>query len=363
MEECFNNIYKNKRVLLTGHSGFKGGWMSLFLKELGADVMGYSLPPNTEPSMFNVCNIKNDVKTVFNDIRNENMLCNTMELFKPDIIFHFAAQPLVRTSYEEPKLTYETNVMGTLNVYEAARKCSSVKAIVCITTDKCYENKEWEYGYRETDPMGGYDPYSSSKGCVELLTSSYRNSFFNKEGINIASVRAGNVIGGGDWAKDRLIPDFIRAVSENKNIIIRNPLATRPWQFVLEPLSGYLLVGEKLLEDKKEFNTAWNFGPNDSDIISVKDILDKSIYFMGKGNYQVDKSSQPHEANLLKLDISRAINRLKWRPVYDVDTAIEKTISWYKAYYNKDTNMKNFTLYQIKEYIYEARKKSIVWSE
>lgn len=235
-------------------------------------------------------------------------------------------------------------------MYEAARKCRNLKAIVSITTDKCYENKEWVYGYRENDPMGGYDPYSSSKGCVELLSSSYRKSFFEKQGILLATCRAGNVIGGGDWALDRLIPDFVRAVSQNKKIIIRNPLATRPWQHVLEPLSGYLMIGERLLEGKKEFAEGWNFGPNDSDILSVKDVLDESIRVWGKGSYELDKNENPHEAMSLKLDISKAKVNLKWNPKYNVHKAINETINWYKEYYSGNININKYTERQIKKY-------------
>ena len=342
--------YKNKKVLITGNTGFKGSWLSMILKNMGAEVLGYSLKPDTKPSLFEICNLKNEVRTVYGDIKDNKLLEETVTEFDPDIIFHLAAQPLVRLSYKDPRLTYETNVIGTLNVYEAARKCSNLKAIVSITTDKCYENKEWVYGYRENDSMGGYDPYSSSKGCMELLSSSYRRSFFEKQGILLATCRAGNVIGGGDWAEDRLLPDFARAVSEDKNINLRNPLATRPWQHVLEPLSGYLAIGEKLLEGKKEFAEGWNFGPNDSDILSVKDILDESIKVWGKGSYELDKSENPHEAMSLKLDISKAKLMLKWQPKYNVQNAVEKTIKWYKEFYTRNIDMKEYTNSQINEY-------------
>lgn len=362
MFECFKNIYNGKKVFLTGHTGFKGSWLSLFLKELGAEVMGYSLEPNTDPSIYKICDIDRDIKSVIGDIKDLDKLCDAMKEFNPDIIFHLAAQPLVRLSYKEPKNTYETNVIGTLNVYEAARKCHSVKAIVSITTDKCYENKEWPYGYRENDPMGGYDPYSSSKGCAELLTASYRNSYFNELGIGIASARAGNVIGGGDWAEDRLIPDLVRATADNKTLVIRNPLATRPWQHVLEPLSGYLWLGALLLEGKNEYACGWNFGPNDNDILSVKEVLDLAVDTWGN-NYEVDSSVQPHEAQLLKLDISKAKAELKWKPVYDVNTAVTKTMEWYKNFYvNREADIKNYTINQIKEYIEEAKSKKVIWS-
>lgn len=363
MQNIFNGIYKGKKVFLTGHTGFKGAWLSIWLKQLGAEVLGYSLEPNTTPNLFNLCEIDKEINSVFGDIRDSEKLEKVMTKFNPDIVFHLAAQPLVRLSYNEPKMTYETNVIGTLNVYEAARKCNSLKAIVSITTDKCYENKEWVYGYRENDPMGGYDPYSSSKGCAELLTSSYRNSFFNNLGISLASTRAGNVIGGGDWAEDRLIPDLVRAVSNNEALIIRNPIATRPWQHVLEPLSGYLWLGALLLQGRKELSCGWNFGPNDSNVLSVEEILKLSLKEWGRGVYKVDKSAQPHEAKLLKLDISKARAELKWEPVYHVEDTISKTIEWYKNFYdNKDINMREFTINQIKEYVKNAQKKSILWS-
>ena len=364
MKNIFNGVYEGKKVFLTGHTGFKGSWLALWLKELGAEVMGYSLEPNTNPSLFNLCEIDKDIKSIFGDIRDSKRLEQAMIEFQPDIVFHLAAQPLVRLSYNEPKMTYETNVIGTLNVYEAAKKCKSVKSIVSITTDKCYENKEWEYGYRENDPMGGYDPYSSSKGCAELLTSSYRNSFFKEIGVNLASTRAGNVIGGGDWAEDRLIPDLVRAISNNKPLIIRNPIATRPWQHVLEPLSGYLWLGSQLLQGKNQFSCGWNFGPNDSDVLSVEEILKISLNEWGRGSYEVDKSAHPHEAKLLKLDISKARAELKWHPVYEAKTTIAKTIEWYKNFYdNKNIDIKECTINQIKEYVKNAQEQSILWSE
>jgi CDP-glucose 4,6-dehydratase len=362
MNKLFNNIYEGKKVFVTGHTGFKGSWLVMWLKELGAEVCGYSLEPNTSPNMYSICNIGEEIVSIFGDIRDEEKLYSAMNKFQPDMVFHLAAQPLVRLSYEKPKYTYETNVIGTLNVYESVLKCDSVKAVVSITTDKCYENKEWVYGYRECDPMGGYDPYSSSKGCVELLTASYRKSFFEEKNILLASVRAGNVIGGGDWAEDRLIPDLIRAIAKNEAITIRNPLATRPWQHVLEPLSGYLWLGAELLAGKDKFTTAWNFGPKDSDVLSVEEILSRGIDAWGEGSYELDKSVQPHEAMLLKLDISKARAELKWEPVNNVYTTVENTIDWYKQYYKNSANMKEYTIKQIKDYVSEAKKKEIKWS-
>ena len=352
MNNLFQGIYKGKKVLLTGSTGFKGSWLVLLLKKLGASVYGYSLNPNTTPNMFSECNINSIIdKQVIGDIKDSELLNKVVCECKPDIIFHLAAQPLVRLSYEQPKDTYETNVIGTLNVYEAVRKSKCVKAIVSITTDKCYENKEWEYGYREIDPMGGYDPYSSSKGCVELLSNSYRRSFYEKEGILLATARAGNVIGGGDWAKDRLIPDFVRAIDKNEKINIRNPLAIRPWQHVLEPLYGYLTLGAELLKGNEDIASAWNFGPNDLNVLSVKEVLDKCIGIFGRGGYKIDDSNQPHEALLLKLDISKAKSILKWKPILDVDKAIEMTIDWYKYFYNKEGNILNYTNNQINYYL------------
>lgn len=360
----FNNIYKGKKVLVTGHTGFKGSWLTAWLKKLGAEVIGYSLEAPTQPNLFKLCNMENKINSVIGDVRDSKKVLEIFQKYEPDIVFHLAAQPLVRLSYRDPISTYETNVMGTANVLEAGRLTESVKAIVVITTDKCYENKEWIYGYRETDPMGGYDPYSSSKGCAELITSAYRNSYYKEKGIALASVRAGNVIGGGDWAEDRLIPDFVRAVSENKAITIRNPLATRPWQHVLEPLSGYLWLGALMLNDKIKYSSGWNFGPKDSDIINVENALNLAINCWGKGSYEIDKTEQPHEANLLKLDISKAVAYLKWRPVYDVNMAVKKTIEWYKTYYEyENTNMYEYTLNQIEAYEKTAQKQNLSWSE
>lgn len=343
--------YRNKKVFITGHTGFKGSWLTLMLRKLGAQVLGYSLEPSGENTLFNICNIGDEVDSVFGDIRELNKLTEVMMDFKPDIIFHLAAQPLVRYSYKSPIETYETNVIGTLNVYEAARRCKSVKAIVSITTDKCYENTETIYSFRESDPMGGYDPYSSSKACAEILSSSYRRSFFEKEGILLATVRAGNVIGGGDFAEDRIIPDFVRAVTSNNSLEVRNPLSIRPWQHVLEPLSAYVLLGEKLLQGKEEFAEAWNFGPNDVKEFNVEQVLDECIQNWGKGEYHLSEDANPHEAMSLKLDISKARMYLKWCPVYKVEEAIGKTIEWYKNYYEEKIDMKEYSLRQINEYL------------
>lgn len=362
MNNIFNNTYKSKRVLVTGATGFKGSWISMWLNKLGAKVIGYSLEPQTNTSMFNICNVEKEITNIIGDIRDYQKLVNVFREYKPEIIFHLAAQPLVRLSYESPRETYETNVMGTVNVLEAAKNIDSVEAVIVITTDKCYENKEWVYGYRESDPMGGYDPYSSSKGCAELVVSAYRNSFYNESGIGLASVRAGNVIGGGDFSEDRLIPDFIRSVSQEKPIVIRNPLATRPWQHVLEPLSGYLWLGALMLRDKEKYNGAWNFGPKDTDVLNVENILKLAINYIGKGEVKLDNKNNPHEANLLKLDISKAKFYLKWSPIYNVNNSVNKTLEWYMRYYENE-DMHEYTLNQIDEYEKEAKKQYLIWSE
>lgn len=346
-------FYKNKKVLLTGASGFKGSWLSLWLKSLGAEVLGYSLEPNTNPSMFEELKIAEEIQNVFGDIRDRKTLEKTFNEFQPEIVFHLAAQPLVRLSYSEPVNTYETNVIGTLNVLEAARKCGSVKAFVNVTTDKCYENKEVERGYTEDEPMGGYDMYSSSKGCVEIMSSSYRRSFL-QNGYLMATARAGNVIGGGDWAEDRLIPDCVRAINENKKIEIRNPIAVRPWQHVLEPLSGYLLLGQKLLEECSELADGFNLGPNEESVLTVADVANRVVKFYGKGEVVVGEKSDLHEAGLLMLNVEKAKKVLGWTPSYTADEAIQKTVEWYKKFYNGE-DMLDFTLKQIKEY--EGKKR------
>ena len=354
----FYDIYKNKKVFLTGHTGFKGSWLALWLTMLGADVCGYSLAPNTKPSMFKELNIEEKIsKSVIGDILDVNLLEQTMIDFQPDIVFHLAAQPLVRLSYSEPVLTYQTNVIGTLNVFEAARKCKSVKAFVNVTTDKCYENKEVERGYREDEPMGGYDMYSSSKGCVEIMSSSYRRSFLQDDGTYaMATARAGNVIGGGDWALDRLIPDCVVAINKGEKIEIRNPVAVRPWQHVLEPLSGYLLLGQKLLEYGKKYAEGFNFGPDEKNVLRVADVAQKVVDFYGKGEVIVQKRDNLHEAGLLMLNIEKAKKVLGWKPTLTADDAIKNTVEWYKHFYDDNTDMYKFTLSQIKQY-----SEKIIW--
>jgi CDP-glucose 4,6-dehydratase len=354
------DIYKGKKVFLTGHTGFKGSWLALWLTNLGAEVCGYSLAPDTEPALFNILGLDKKVKKhILGDVRDFENLKKSVGSFKPDIIFHLAAQPLVRVSYKTPLETYQTNVMGVVNVLEAARMSGGVEAIVNVTTDKCYHNKEENYAYKETDPMGGYDPYSNSKACSELVTSSFRSSFFNpahigvKHNTALASARAGNVIGGGDYSLDRLIPDFIKAIYSGEKIVLRNPDAVRPWQFVLEPLSGYLLLGVKLLSKDRnsaaKYASAYNFGPYESSVITVENVVKEAIKILKKGSYSIDKGEHPHEAGLLQLCIEKADKELNWEPIYTVTKAIDETMKWYKAY-NDGEDMLKFSNKQINEY-------------
>ena len=344
----WKNTYKGKKVLVTGHSGFKGSWLTLWLKEMGADVCGYALPPNTTPSLFNAAHVEDGIVNIFGDILDADKLNKTFQDFQPEIVFHLAAQPLVRLSYAEPVLTYQTNVMGTLHVLESARKTASVKAFVNVTTDKCYENKEVNRGYKEDEPMGGYDMYSSSKGCVEILSSSYRRSFL-QNGYAMATARAGNVIGGGDWAADRLLPDCVRAIETGQEIEIRNPVATRPWQHVLEPLSGYLLLGHLLYTQGSKYAEGFNLGPNADSVLTVAEVAQLAVKEYGRGSVKVHKRDDLHEANLLMLDITKAAQVLGWTPTYTAQEAIAKTIAWYKHFYQGEP-MLGFTLEQIHEY-------------
>jgi CDP-glucose 4,6-dehydratase len=367
MNNIFKNIYKGKTVLVTGHTGFKGSWLTLWLKQLGATVIGYALEPYTKDDNFVVSNLQNKVIDIRGDIRDLDKIMDVFNKYNPDIVFHLAAQPLVRLSYELPKDTYEINVMGTLNVLECIRNTKSVKVAVIITTDKCYDNKEQIWSYRETDALGGYDPYSSSKGCAEILIASYRNSFMNPEkykehGKAIASARAGNVIGGGDWSKDRIIPDCIRALIQDEIIQVRNPNAVRPWQHVLEPLSGYLWLGASLLEAGVKYSGAWNFGPNEELNIQVKDVVNKIIKYYGKGKWEdIVNENNPHEANLLTLDCTKTKQFLQWLPVLNVEETFELTATWYKNFKNKD--MYDFGIEQINYYVEKAKKKGRVWAE
>ena len=345
------DFWKGKRVFLTGHTGFKGGWTVLWLQRLGAIVKGYALEPNTIPSLFEIANISAGIESEFGDIRDLERLKKSLLDFSPEIVIHMAAQPLVRLSYEDPVGTYQTNVMGTVNLFEAVRGCESVKAVVNVTTDKCYENNEWVWGYRENEAMGGHDPYSSSKGCSEIVTSAYRRSFFgDNSSVSLGSARAGNVIGGGDWSEDRLIPDTLSAFEENKPVVIRNPLSTRPWQHVLEPISGYLMLAEKLYSIGKNYAEAWNFGPKDQDVKSVGEILDYLVaHWPADVSWNLDGSQQPHEAQLLKLDISKVEARLKWEPSWELNKTLQSIIDWHHSYLN-GADMRSVTLGQIIKY-------------
>ena len=347
-----SEFWKNKSVFLTGHTGFKGGWLALWLSSMGAKVTGYALAPNTTPNLFDMLAIDSLIEqSHIADIRDLATLQKAMSEAKPDIVIHMAAQPLVRYSYANPVETYATNVMGTVHILESTRTIESVRATVVVTTDKCYENRERGAGYREDEAMGGFDPYSSSKGCAELVSSAYRQSYFSKSANHLASARAGNVIGGGDWSEDRLIPDAIKAFESGNTFMIRNPLATRPWQHVLEPLSGYLILAQSLFQDGEKFSSAWNFGPKDADNRSVQEVISSLCQQWGPdAKWQQDSSSQPHEAGLLKLDCSKASKQLRWEPKWNLETAIEKIIQWHKAYLAKE-NMQVITLNQIDQYI------------
>jgi CDP-glucose 4,6-dehydratase len=348
-------FWRGKRVFITGHTGFKGGWLTLWVEALGAKVAGYSLAAPTEPSFCEVVGVEVSISSTRNDIRDLSALRKCMAEFRPEIVLHLAAQALVRPSYEDPVGTYTTNIIGTVNVLECVRQCPTVRSVVIVTSDKCYENKERDQGYREDEAMGGYDPYSSSKGCAELVTASYRSSFFNEKDysshhVSVASGRAGNVIGGGDWAKDRLVPDMIRAIVAGQPVRIRNPNAVRPWQHVLEPLGGYLLLAERIFEEGPKLSGGWNFGPLDKDARKVQDIVVKLTQQWGDGaRWEADQGNHPHEARFLKLDCSRAHALLGWRPRLDVDMALAWTVDWYKAWRN-GKDMRALSLRQISTY-------------
>lgn len=351
--------FKNKTVLVTGHTGFKGSWLSLWLLELGANVVGYALEPNTSPNLFQALELQSHIKHYIGDMRDYEKLNEVIQKEKPEIIFHMAAQPLVRESYKNPKETYEVNVLGTINLLEAVRHSDSVRTVINITTDKCYENREWVFGYRENDNLGGYDPYSSSKACSELITAAYRNSFFNpedygtKHNVALASARAGNVIGGGDWSEDRLVPDSVKALSMNKPIMIRNPYSTRPWQHVLEPLAGYLDLAYKMQTEPTKYAEAWNLGPQEDAAINVETLVTKLIKFWGKGLYKLEEQNivQPHEANYLKLDLSKTSQKLKFKPILSIDEALQMTVQWYKNFYELNSaRAKEFTINQLRDY-------------
>ncbi len=327
------SFWTGRRVFLTGHSGFKGSWLSLWLQALGAEVQGFALAPDTSPDLFTVARVAEGMSSQMGDIRDADALTDCVRDFGPEVVFHMAAQPLVRLSYRDPVGTYATNVMGTVNLLEAVRATPSVRAVVVVTTDKCYENKEWVWGYREDEPMGGNDPYSSSKGCAELVTQAYRRSFFaDSDGPAVASGRAGNVIGGGDWAEDRLVPDILRALDAGAAVRIRNPLSTRPWQHVLEPLSGYLRLARSLLEDGQDSAEGWNFGPREEDARPVQWIVERmTAAWPGTTSWEADDSFHPHEARYLKLDISKAGKRLGWHPRWTLEHALDRIVHWHRG--------------------------------
>jgi CDP-glucose 4,6-dehydratase len=351
-----STFWQNKKVLITGHTGFKGSWLALWLQQLGAKIIGFALPPPTEQNLFTLANVAQNMISIIGDIRNFSEIKQTLADYSPEIIIHMAAQPLVKYSYTNPIETYATNVMGTVHIMEAVRQVNSIKVVINVTTDKCYENKEWQWGYRENEALGGYDPYSNSKACSELVTSAYRNSYFNfhtysHHGVSVASARAGNVIGGGDWAPNRLIPDIIRScLAKEGDIIIRNPNAQRPWQHVLEPLSGYLLLAERLFEHPAEYAEAWNFGPNDADIQPVSYVADFLIKLLDGKPWILDNYPHAHEATYLKLDCSKAKVKLGWHPRWNLERGLKETANWYQAY-QLNKNLKDVTLAQIESYI------------
>ncbi len=351
-----HSFWSGKRVFLTGHTGFKGGWLALWLSRQGAIVTGYALAPSTQPSLHALTRQAATAHSVIADIRDLDALRRAMAACSPDIVFHLAAQPLVRRSYVDPVETYSTNVMGTVNLLEAVRACASVRSVVIVTSDKCYENREWPWGYRENEPMGGYDPYSNSKGCSELVAASYRSSFFNEarhaeHGVALATARAGNVIGGGDWSDDRLVPDLLRAFGENRPAEIRNPFAVRPWQHVLEPLRGYMMLAEKLYADGPAWAQAWNFGPHDSDARPVSWIADKLVSIWGgAAQWRTEaRDDHPHEATWLKLDCSKARQSLGWIPRWDLRRSLGAIVEWQQAWLG-GRDMTQFTLEQIEQY-------------
>lgn len=369
MKNLFKGIFHNKKVFITGHTGFQGAWLSLWLNSLGAKVVGYSLEPPTKPSLFDIVNLKEDIINIKGDVSDLQHLYSILKEHKPTFVFHLAAQSLVRLSYEKPIETFQTNVIGTLNILEGIRKIPTIRSCIIMTSDKCYENREWVYAYRENDSLGGSDPYSASKGAAEIITSSYRKSFFenlvqNKK-IGIASVRAGNVIGGGDWAKDRIMSDSMRSLLSKKIITVRNPNAVRPWQHVLEPLAGLLWLSARMIENPIKYSGPWNFGPSISNSnVTVKDIVLKTIKQWGGGKWKETKNSKSAhpESNYLRLDSTKAANLLQWYPVYSIEDAISETVSWYKNYGTRHIEMKKFTLEQIHNYSKRAKEMNIVWA-
>lgn len=370
IQNLFDGVFRDKTVFVTGHTGFIGSWLSLWLHSLGAKVVGYALEPSTSPSLFDTLELQKFIYHIIGDVRDVGHLHDSLSKHQPEFVFSLAAQPLVRLSYEKPIETFQTNIMGTVNLLESIRTISSVRTCVVMTSDKCYENREGVHAYKESDPMGGYDPYSASKGAAELVTASYRNSFFNtseieKHKVSVSTIRAGNVIGGGDWSTDRIIPDCIRALTSKKSILVRHPNAIRPWQHVFEPISGMLCLAMKMYKTPTKFSEAWNFGPLSNNQNTVKDLVDKVIQEWGEGNW-LDISKQTendkHESNLLRLDSAKAMDLLEWQPVYLLDKAIAETISWYRSYTNRNSTIKEFSLKQIQNYIDTAKQMNIAWA-
>jgi len=370
LEYLFNGIFKNKTVFVTGHTGFIGSWLVLWLQSLGAKVIGYSLEPPTKPSLFETLSLENEITHIIGDIQDKQNLSDNIEKHKPEIVIHLAAQSLVRASYEDPSETFQTNILGAVNILDSIRKLDYVKACVIMTSDKCYQNLNSNHFHKETDPLGGNDPYSASKGAAEIITNSFRNSFFNTEknhdkNTGIASVRAGNVIGGGDWARDRIIPDCITALTTEKKIRVRNSSSIRPWQFVLEPISGILWLSSKLYTNPKTYSTAWNFGPNQTNKITVEKIVQNIIKIWNRGDWvDVSKESkdQSIESVSLLLDSTKALNSLEWKTIYSLETAINETISWYKSYYNNHVSMRELSINQIEQYSKKANQMNIAWA-
>ena len=349
-ENILTNFYKNKKVFVTGHTGFKGSWLSIWLNKLGADVTGYSLAPNTIPNNFSLSNLEEKINSIIGDVRDYSFLKEAINKNQPEIVFHLAAQPLVRESFKDPLSTYQTNIIGLANLLEIIKESNTVKAVLVITSDKCYSNKEWIYGYKETDELGGYDPYSASKACAEIISSSYRNSFYTDLNIHIATARAGNVIGGGDWSKDRIIPDCIKGITSGKSILIRNPNSIRPWQHVLDPLSGYLELMYRLYNEGSKFADSWNFGPGNYEVFSVLDIV-RNLTDQWKGNFELLKDQDNiHEAGILQLDCSKAYHNLGWKSLLTVREAVKYTIDWYKKYYEEKIDAYTLCSLQIENY-------------
>ena len=367
-KSMFKGIYKDRTVLVTGHTGFIGSWLVLWLQSLGAKVVGYSLESSTKPSLFETLGLENEITHIIGNVQDNQNLSDNIEKYKPEIVIHLAAQPLVRVSYEDPVETFRTNILGTVNILDSIRKSGSVSSCVVMTSDKCYQNLDADRFHKETDPLGGSDPYSASKGAAEIITNSFRNSFFNKS--NIATVRAGNVIGGGDWAKDRIVPDCIRALTTNKKIMVRNPSSIRPWQFVLEPISGILWLGSKLYTKPEKYSEAWNLGPNQTSNITVEKVVQNIIRIWDKDGSEKgswldtskESKNQPNESISLLLDSTKALTSLEWKTIYSFETAINQTVSWYKSYYNNDTSMKELSVHQIEQYSKTADQMNITWA-